>query len=309
MVLVTGARGFLGTYCVPLLAESGFDVLAASSTAGGPTLPGVRWRQCNLLERTETVALLREERPSHLLHLAWITQPGVFWSSARNLEWLSAGTRLFDAFYELGGERAVGLGTCAEYEISAAPCLEDVTPITPATVYAKAKAAMHGALQAAAEGRGSYAWVRLFFPYGPGEADDRFIPSVIRGLLRGQPVLCTHGQQVRDFIFVSDAAAACAALLESPQSGAYNVASGVGVSLRWIAEIITRHLGSAELLRFGARETPPFDPESIVGDTAKIARDIGWRPKVGLEDGLLQSITAHKRAMRPPVTSASGTIK
>jgi nucleoside-diphosphate-sugar epimerase len=299
----------LGACCLPVLAESGFDVIAVSSSASGLDRPGARWHCCDLLDPTGSRSLLERERPTHLLHLAWITQPGVFWSSPRNLEWLSAGTLLFDAFYALGGRRAVGLGSCAEYEIPRTRCVEEETPIVPATVYGKAKAAQHLALQAAAQGRGNYAWARLFSPYGPGEAQDRFIPSVIRGLLRGEPVPCTHGQQVRDFVFVSDVAAACVALLESDLSGAYNVASGEGISLREIADLITRHLGAAGLVRFGARQAPAFDPPRIVGDTAKIRRDIGWRPRVGLEDGLLRSIAAQKQAAHEVLPSGRGATR
>jgi len=304
IVLVTGARGFLGASCLPLLVERGFEVLAVSSTAGGPERAGVRWRRCDLLDQAATAALLQQERPAYLLHLAWITEPGIFWNSPRNLDWLRASTRLVELFYALGGARAVGLGSCAEYEISSAACREEKTPIAPATVYGKTKAAMHLAVQAAAQGRGSYAWARLFFPYGPGEAKDRFISSVIRGLLRGEAVPCSHGQQVRDFVFVSDVAAACVALLGSAASGAYNIASGEGASLRGVAEVIVQQLGHADLLQFGVRPVPAFDPPSIVGHTDKITREIGWRPTVGLNEGVLRSIAAHKQGLHTSTTRA-----
>lgn len=294
IALVTGARGFLGAACLPLLAARGFESIAVSSAAPPPDSPGVKWRRCDLLDPAACAALVRAERPTHLLHLAWITTPGAFWASHENLDWLAAGARLADAFYGSGGERAVGLGSCSEYAIPDAPCVEDVTPIGPATVYGKAKAAMHLALQAAAQGRGSCAWGRLFFPYGPGEAGDRFIPSVIGGLLRSEPIACTHGMQVRDFVFVSDAAAACVALLESDRPGAYNIASGEGVSLRQVADALVRKLGGADLVRFGAREPPAFDPPRIVADIGKIRRDTGWQPRVGLEDGLARSIDSER---------------
>jgi nucleoside-diphosphate-sugar epimerase len=304
-VLVTGARGFLGAYCVPLLAARGFDVVAVTSAPPPPDASGLRWRRCDLLDPTACAALVAVERPTHLLHLAWITAPGVFWSARENMAWLAAGVRLADAFFAATGERAVGLGSCAEYAVSDAPCVEGGTPIEPQTVYGKAKAAMHLALQAAAGARGgSLAWARLFFPYGPGEAAGRFIPDVIRGLRQGEAVACTHGRQVRDFVFAADAAAACVALLEAKQSGAYNVGSGEGVSLREVADLLARKLGAdAGLLKFGARKAPSFDPPRIVADIARIRRDTAWAPQVALSDGLARSIEPQRaRAPAPTAT-------
>jgi nucleoside-diphosphate-sugar epimerase len=294
VVLVTGARGFVGAHCLPLLAARGLQVIAVSS-APVQSAPGVTWRTCNLLDPAACAALIERERPTHLLHLAWITTPGVFWSSPANLEWLAAGAHLVERFFQTGGKRAVAMGSCAEYRASDSACREDETPIQPATVYGKAKAAMHLALQAAAQDRGTFAWGRLFFPYGPGEAPGRFISSVIAGLLSGEPVDCTDGTQQRDFVFITDAAAACVALLQSERCGAYNIGTGTAVSLREVTDIIVRRLGRSELLRFGARAAPPFDPPRIVADPTKISAEIGWTPRVALEQGLLRSIEAMKQ--------------
>lgn len=304
IALVTGAAGFIGRHCVPMLVERGFEVVAVRSSAGGGAQAGVRWRACNLRDPEQCAALVAQERPSHLLHLAWITTPGAFWGSRENLEWLAAGVRLAEAFYAAGGTRAVALGSSAEYAVTPAPCVEDVTPVAPETVYGKAKAAMHLALQAAAQDCGGYAWARLFFPYGPGEARERFIPSVIRGLLRGEPVACTHGNQERDFVFVADAAAACVALLEASAIGAYNVGSGAGATLREVAAAIVAHVGRGELVRFGAREAPAYDPPRVVADVAKLKRDTGWTPRTALSDGLLRSIEAQRAALESEASGA-----
>lgn len=279
-VLVTGARGFIGRRCLPQLAARGFEVHAVSSTS------------CNLLDPAAAQALIDGLRPTHLLHLAWIAHPGVFWSSRQNLDWLKASIRLVDAFYVAGGTRAVGVGSCAEYADSDSPCREDATPLAPATLYGEAKAAMYFALRATARERGSWAWARLFFPYGPGEPPGRFIPSVIQGLLQRAPVDCTHGGQVRDFVYVDDVAEACAALVAGEASGAYNVGSGRGSSLREVADLIVSELGHPELLRFGARPAPQHDPATVVADIGKIRREHRWTPNVNLAEGIRKTIAA-----------------
>ena len=297
-VLVTGARGFLGRHCLPGLAAKGYEIHAVSSAAHAGA--GAAWHRCNLLDADAVETLLADVRPTHLLHLAWIAQPGVFWTSRENLSWLAAGVRLADAFYTAGGTRAVGAGSCAEYAQTSADCVEDETPIAPDTLYGDAKAAMHFALRAAARGRGSWAWARLFFPYGPGEPPGRFIPSVIDGLLRRVPVACTHGMQVRDFIYVEDAAEACVALLEGEASGAYNVGSGAGTSLGAVGGLAVGVLGNPELLRFGERPAPAYDPARIVASVGKIRREHGWTPRVTLADGIRRTIAAQRAPAKGP---------
>jgi nucleoside-diphosphate-sugar epimerase len=291
-VLVTGARGFIGRRCLPGLAANGYEVHAVSSAAhsGGDAV----WHGYNLLDDAATATLLAKVRPTHLLHLAWIAQPGVFWTSRENLVWLASGVRLVDAFYGAGGRRAVGAGSCAEYAQTSTDCIEDETPLAPDTLYGEAKAAMQFALRAAARGRGSWAWARLFFPYGPGEAPGRFIPSVIDGLLRRVPVACTHGKQLRDFVYVDDVADACIALVDGEASGAYNVGTGIGTSLAAVGSLATAALGYPELLRFGERPAPAYDPARIVGDVGKIRREHGWAPRVALADGIQRTIAAQR---------------
>lgn len=292
-VLVTGARGFIGRRCLPLLAARGYDVHAVSSAAHSGA--GAQWHRCNLIDGAEVGKLVSALRPTHLLHLAWIAKPGVFWESRENLAWLAAGVQLADTFYGVGGGRAVGAGTCAEYAQNPADCVEDETPIAPDTLYGEAKAAMYFALRAAARGRGTWAWARFFFPYGPGEPPGRFIPSVIDGLLRHAPVACTHGTQVRDFVYVDDVADACVALVDGEASGAYNVGSGAGTSLGEVAGLAVSVLGHPELLRFGERSAPAYDPARIVGNVGKIRREHGWIPRVTLAEGIQRTIAA-KRA-------------
>jgi nucleoside-diphosphate-sugar epimerase len=290
-VLVTGARGFLGRRCLPLLAARGFEVHAVSS-AGAGAAP-FTWHRCDLLEGAQADALLARVRPSHLLHLAWITRPGEFWESPENARWLEAGARLFGRFYAAGGERAVGIGSCAEYAASEAPCDEEATPVAPATAYGHAKAALQRSL-AAACGGGSWAWARVFFPYGPGEQAGRFIPDLIDSLLAGRAFDCTHGLQVRDYVYADDVAEACAALVASGTCGIYNVASGTGTRLREVAAAVAARIGGAELVRYGAREAGAHEPARVVASIAKIRDHLAWSPRVGLEEGLRRAIAARK---------------
>src|SRR6185312_12912218 len=163
--------------------------------ARGYEVHGVASRDADLLDPEAVTRLVRDVRPTHLLHLAWYAVPGAFWESPENARWLEASTRLLEAFAVSGGTRAVVAGTCAEYDWSGDGALSEAsTPLSPRTAYGEAK----NALRAAAERLSvSLGWGRVFFLYGPHEDPRRLVASVARSLVAGEPARTTHGRQVR----------------------------------------------------------------------------------------------------------------
>jgi nucleoside-diphosphate-sugar epimerase len=297
-VLLTGAGGFVGRRCLAPLAASGYEVHAVSRQPGahaGPAsvdAPRLHWHAADLRDARGLAALVAEVEPTHLLHLAWYTEHGKFWTAVENLSWVSASLALFEAFGVGGGRRVVAAGTCAEYAPQGdTPCSEASTPLKPATLYGACKHATQVVLEAfARQACVSAAWGRLFFPYGPGEPPGRLVPSVARALLVGQPALCTHGRQVRDFIHVEDAASALVALLDSEVEGAVNVASGRPVALREVVEKVAAHVGRPDLVRLGARPAPEGEPPTLYADARRLREEVGWSPRYDLDDGLAETV-------------------
>ena len=191
------------------------------------------------------------------------------------------------AFGACGGVRLVGIGSSAEYHPGDAPCREDETPLRPASVYGACKAACWLAIQAAARDQGfSAAWGRVFLPYGPGDAPQRLIPSLIAALAAGRVIETSHGRQERDFVFAPDIAAMVAALLAHPEPGAFNIGSGRGVAVRTAIEALADHFGARALLRFGARELAPGEPMHLVADMSKTRAALALAEPLSLAAGL-----------------------
>jgi nucleoside-diphosphate-sugar epimerase len=237
-------------------------------------------------------------RPTHLLHFAWNVRHGEFWTSLDNLDWTAASLRLFRAFTEAGGRRAVVAGTCAEYDWNCSLLREEETPLRPATLYGACKHALHVILESLAAQRGiSAAWGRIFMLYGPHEHPDRLVSSVIRSLLSGRPAECSSGDQIRDLLYVEDVADAFVALLDSPVTGSINIASGRPAPLRQVVLKIAELLGRPEMLRLGARPTAPNDPARLEASVERLTGEVGWAPSHNLEDGLRKSIAWWKQAM------------
>jgi nucleoside-diphosphate-sugar epimerase len=286
-VLVTGATGFIGRHCLNALLMRDIELHAVAQSIPKGPLGRTAWRACDLRDPQSTERLVADLRPSHILHCAWMATPGRFWTDLENLQWLYSGLAMLSAFRKHGGERFTGAGTCAEYISDADKFIEEQTPISPATLYGKSKAALWTAAQAfASDGGPSVSWGRIFMPYGPGDNPQRLIPTIIAALKEGRPVLLTAGNQERDFVHVKDVADLLVKLLFSEHTGAFNVGAGRPTSIRYVAEYLAGKLASPKLLNFGARPMPTNEPLKLVADTERVTRIIGWAPSVTLEPGL-----------------------
>ena len=292
-VLITGARGFIGVHCLEALLERGFVVHAISSKEHrSRSESAVQWHHADLHNYEHVVRLLLEVRPQYLLHLAWDVKHGTYWSSIENLHWVRSSLNLLQAFIDAGGERVVTAGSCAEYDWSYGYCREVVTPLQPATLYGVCKDALQKITTAACRETGvSSAWGRLFFLYGPGENENRLVPSVITALLAGKDALCTHGEQIRDYLYIKDAADALVSLLESKVEGPVNVASGQAVNLRKIIDAAAKAVGRADLVRYGAIKAAEDDPPLLLAETKKLFQQVDWQPRYSLEEGMQETVT------------------
>jgi nucleoside-diphosphate-sugar epimerase len=247
----------------------------------------VIWHQADLLDRTQTAVLLDRVQPSRLVHLAWDVQPGAWTAAGSHLAWLGASLHLLERFAAAGGRRVVMAGSGAEYDWHAGVCAERTTPLAPATLYGTTKLALAQVLDAYGRETGlSTAWGRIFFTFGPHEDGRRLVASVVRSLLAGKPAACTEGRQVRDFLYVEDVASAMVALLESPVTGAVNIASGQPVAVGALATRIGTLLGRPELVKLGARPTPSGETPLVVADVTRLSEEVGWTPEYSLDQAL-----------------------
>jgi nucleoside-diphosphate-sugar epimerase len=289
-ILVTGASGFIGRAVVARLGAGDGAVHAASRCPG----QGGRGRQVHrldLLDRQAVTQIMAAVRPTHLLHLAWATAPGTYWTSPENLEWVEASLHLLREFARWGGARAVVAGSCAEYDWQVGPCREEETPLRPRTLYGTCKDRLRAAAEAFAVQAGmGLAWARVFFVYGPHEHPSRLVPSVIRALLRGAPAPCSSGTQRRDFLYVDDVGDALVTLLGAGTAGAVNVGSGAAVAVRDVVERIGALMARPELVGLGAPGEAADEPPLVVADVRRLHEGLGWSPRYDLEEGLTRTI-------------------
>jgi nucleoside-diphosphate-sugar epimerase len=305
-VLLTGAGGFVGAAALEALVRGEHEVHAVSSRRREDTAEVV-WHAADLLDAGATDELVRRVRPELLLHLAWFSDHGRFWTSPENVRWVEATLRLLRTFAEHGGRRAALAGTCAEYDWSAedAICSERVTPLRPATLYGVSKNATREVAEAfSGEAGFELAWGRVFFLYGPGEADTRLVPAVARALLEGMPASVSDGSQVRDFLHVDDVGRAFVALLGSNVAGAVNIGSGSGVEVREVINLIGSATGRPDLIQFGAVATRPGEPATLVADVSRLRDEVGFTPRIALTEGIRETVAWWQERIRGATAEA-----
>jgi nucleoside-diphosphate-sugar epimerase len=290
-VIVTGATGCIGQKSIPYLIERGYTVHGITSKKFLPASgENLFWHQTDLLDAEQTRRLIEKVEPTHLLHLAWYFEKDVY-SSAQNFLWVNASFALLENFIKNGGQRIVCAGTCAEYAWTRKIYREDETPLKPASVYGKCKLASQILFDAFTEReKVSAAWGRIFFMFGAGERENRLVPAVIRSLLKNELALCSHGNQIRDYLYVEDVADAFVNLLDGNVSGAVNIGSGNSTTLKEIIFKIAEITGNRELVKLGAIETSLNEPPQIVADVKRLKSEVGWSPKWSLEDGLRETV-------------------
>jgi nucleoside-diphosphate-sugar epimerase len=314
-VLLTGASGLIGSRAIAPLLAAGHEVHALGRSAGASTgrrlgeagggsageSAGVIWHEVDLLDDGAVQPLVAEIAAERLLHLAWYTEHGRFWSAGENLDWVAASVRLLRAFAHAGGRRAAMAGTCAEYDWTQldAPCREldgaagAATAERPTTLYGASKRATRLVCEAFARETGlSLAWGRVFLLYGAGEDERRLVPQVARALLAGEQAPTSDGAQLRDFMHADDVAAGFATLLDSDVEGPVNIASGEAVSIADVLALIARAAGRPELLRLGELPRRDGEPDVLVADVARLRDEVGFTPAIALEQGIAETVDA-----------------
>ncbi|MEZ5831918.1 MAG: NAD(P)-dependent oxidoreductase [Dongiaceae bacterium] len=289
-LLVTGAGGLIGRHVVELAAKQEIAVTASARQRPPDLAEGVEFAAGDLSDEAEAAALVRSVRPTHIIHAAWVTHQPTYWEDPINLEWVAATLRLAQAFAESHGQRFVQLGSCAEYDWSYGCCDEESTPTAPATLYGKAKVAAFQAVRAAGHNRYQAVEARMFMVYGPGENPERFIPTICRNHVAGTIPDLASGTQLRDWLYVKDAARALLALaLAEAPAEVVNIGSGEAVSLGQVAAILARLAGAAQT-GLGRRPDRPGDPHLLTASTTRL-RMTGWRPAYDLETGLRETLS------------------
>jgi len=308
-VLVTGGAGYIGSHACKALAAAGYLPVAYDNMAYGHRW-AVRWGplvEGDIADRAALRAAIAEHKPVGVMHFAAYTYVGESVTDPRKyFENNVGGTlSLLGAMVETGVRRIIFSSTCATYGEPETVPITEATPANPINPYGDTKRVIELALRWYGAAYG-IDWLALRYfnaagadPDGDiGEDHDpetHLIPLAIMaaaGTGKGLKVFGTDyptpdGTAVRDYIHVTDLAEAHVAgfrLLEAGgASGAINLGTGSGYSVRQVIEAVERASGR----KVPAEDAPrrPGDPPELVADASLAAERLGWRPRLsGLDE-------------------------
>ena len=303
--LVTGASGFIGKNVVTALQQRGHEVVAVGTRAThGMGEHGVEWLRADLLQPGECETVINASNVTGLVHCAWDTTPGAYWTTPNNLKWVAASLHLLDAFQRHGGKRCVIAGTSAEYDWSSLDLLnESNSSIAPNLLYGNCKYALQIMVEEWAKMNDvSWAWARIFCPFGPEEREERLVPKLITRLLSGVNLPFDSGHLIRDFLCVTDLGDAFAAVADSSIEGTINLASGRGVSIRELVTMIAMQLGRLDQVQFDIRPEPVGEPMRIVADVRRLQNELGWMPQCTLDQRIAETCDWWQAQLKPVQT-------
>jgi len=307
--LVTGATGFVGGHLIDRLAGSspvvGWYRPAGRSPAG---LAAVDWEAVDILDRSRVTEAVHAAQPTRIYHLAGAPHVGASWQTVvAHLETNALGTHyLLEAVRTLRRPCRVLVVTSAQIYQAGDEAIDEGAPRVPANPYGLSKLAADDlALRAAAEDGLDVIVARPFNHAGPRQSAEYVVSSFARQIARIEAGLAPPVIQVgnldarRDLTDVRDVVAAYERMMDAAPIGRpYNICSGRA----WrIADLLDelRQLSAVQVrIEVDEQRLRPADIPVIQGDATRIRTELGWTPRIKVEETLHDTLVWWREQVR-----------
>ena len=311
VVIVTGGAGYIGSHTVRELAERGFAPVVLDDLSEGHRGAVGAGTPLEVVSLDDAAALGRafatHAPVAAVMHFAAscsvpesVREPSRYYRN--NVE---NSIRLLEACRAAGTRAFIFSSTAATFGNPVEPFITERHPQAPINPYGETKLVIERALPAYEAAYGiRHVALRYFNAAGAhpsGELgedhhpENHLIPLVLRAAIGAAPAVTVFGTDyptpdgtcVRDYVHVSDLASAHVLALERLLSGgasaSYNLGNGAGYSVRDVIREAERVTGHSIPTKEGPRRAG--DPATLVASSAKIARELDWKPRHGaLED-------------------------
>lgn len=304
--LVSGGVGFIGHHLARALLERGDAVRVIDDFSNAPYPTALKRRHAGVLEQEAperfevregcvtnrafcTDSMRDIDRVVHLAGLAGV-RPS-FADPARYAAVNIEGTaNLLDAAQRSGiGLFAFASSSSVYGNSTPLPAREEAVAIDPESPYAASKRAAELVAQAMVKKTPEIRvpLLRFFTVYGPWQRPEMAITSFLRHILAGKPItMFGDGSMRRDFTHVSDIVNGILAACERAPAGAraYNLGSGAPITLSDLVAAMGRAARREPVVE--RAPVPLGDVDATFADISRARDELGWQPKIRLDDGL-----------------------
>jgi dTDP-glucose 4,6-dehydratase len=301
-LLVTGGAGFIGSEFVREGVKRGYDIVVVDKLTYAGDLErlkeveeNITFYKADITNKEFIEHIFKTEKPKVVVHFAAeshvdrsILDASPFIKT--NVE----GTQvLLDVAKDIGVDKFINIATDEVYgELGEEGTFKEDSPLVPNSPYSSSKAA------ADMLGRAYYKTyklpvitVRPSNNYGPWQYPEKLIPVVILKAFNNEkiPVYGT-GQNVREWLYVSDCAEAIFEIMEKGKIGEiYNVGSNQERRNIDVVKTILKLLHKKEDLIEFVKDRPGHDFRYSL-DTTKIKNELGWEAKTTFEEGIEKTV-------------------
>lgn len=288
-IFITGGTGFLGKHLVRELRKGGHKLVLLSRESR-QAVKGIAYLRGDIGDVAAWGKKLKAFKPDAAVHLAWEGIPKTdIETCTKNV---TGGLACLRAFGEAGCKTVLVAGSDQEYGQTGKKKNENA-PLKPHNLLFAAKVALYEmGVKIAEQYQMNFIWTRIFFVYGPGQRSKALIPYLEDSFRNGVLPEIKNPYGANDFIYIDDVVRALRMLIgRKPEhsSEIYNIGSG---KLTPTAEVIRT------VFAFFKRPKPSFPPKAPTqmvlkgsyADISKIKRDIGWKPKISLQSGIVKML-------------------
>lgn len=295
-VIVTGANGFIGTALCRVLSDDGVKVIAVvrneeENVRNIEKIEGLSIVYCDLSEFKNLATVIADIDFDVFYHLAWIGSAGPLRGDIdvqmKNVQYTCDTVK---ACADLGCKRMVFASSIMEYEIGALMATDSTPDIN--TLYSSAKAAANYMARTIAASMGvDYIRAVISNVYGPGESSPRLVNTSLKKLLKGEHCSFSPGEQIYDFIYITDAAKSFVAIGDK---GVANRTYYIGSrNPKPLKEFLCKMRDQVNpTIELGLGDLP-FNGISLTYeefDVNAVEKDTGFVPEVTFEQGIKNTI-------------------
>lgn len=296
-VIVTGANGFIGSELLSELVNNGIGVVAVVQSKNADIekikeLPNLKIVYCDMDDIHNLPDIVEDRDIDTFFHLAWVGSFGeersYYEMQMRNVKYAMQAVEMAS---RMGIKRFVGAGTLAEKDVLNYHGEDGATP-NPVSCYGIAKLTAHYMTKTECTRRGiDHIWCYLSNTYAAGSTTNNFVMMASRMMLSGKRASFTSGEQIYDFMYVTDTVKAMRYAAENGKKNtAYYLGSNEQRPLKEYIKIIRDTIDPSIELYLG---DIPFNGKPLPAeayDGTKLERDTGFVPEIKFEDGIKRTV-------------------
>ena len=321
-VLVTGGAGYIGSHTCKALSKARYLPVVYDNLLRGHEW-AAKWgplEKGDIRDRARLGDVFVQYKPAAVLHLAGlayvgesVSDPGSYYETN-----VAGSLALVETMREYGCMRIVFSSTCATYGTPDKLPIDEATPQKPINPYGASKLMVERILGDFQRAHGIRCTALRYFNAAGADLDGdlgethdpetHLIPLVLGAVSGRYPAVSIFGNDygtrdgtcVRDYVHVTDLAAAHVLALRGLEQGtaraAYNLGIGLGFSVREVIAAAERVTGRR--VPFSVSPRRCGDPAALISNATRAGEELGWRPEITHLDDIVRSAWVwHERGM------------